>query len=262
MLDYRGQIGLQYNPIAIAQYGLGNYNLFVQENSEERRRKFLAAADWLAREPRAERSRSLGVEPSFRLGISGYAEGALVFGSCTRAGRFRCWFVRITPRRIPNTTWRAGRAFESLTRSVDEGGVFFTGRAWRCVDRRVPRGSSHAYFEWDDLGAVGSSSTTRLPRAIRSAKDLFNNVVRTLDRNLSNIRCRVLVAVRAVGNSPADDRESLLPSLAHCAVAHHAPADGHAVFRRLCRALGEICAEPDQAHRSLCYKSAFKLCYY
>ena len=40
MLDYRGHIGLQYNPIAIAQYGLGNYNLFVQGNSEERRRKF------------------------------------------------------------------------------------------------------------------------------------------------------------------------------------------------------------------------------
>ncbi len=27
-LDYRGKIGRQYNPIAIAQYGLGNYNLF------------------------------------------------------------------------------------------------------------------------------------------------------------------------------------------------------------------------------------------
>ena len=26
-LDYHGHIGLQYNPIAIAQYGLGNYNL-------------------------------------------------------------------------------------------------------------------------------------------------------------------------------------------------------------------------------------------
>ena len=28
LLDYHGKIGLQYNPIAIAQYGLGNYNLF------------------------------------------------------------------------------------------------------------------------------------------------------------------------------------------------------------------------------------------
>ncbi len=26
MLNYHGTVGLQYNPIAIAQYGLGNYN--------------------------------------------------------------------------------------------------------------------------------------------------------------------------------------------------------------------------------------------
>src|SRR5215813_12081921 len=47
MLDYHGRIGLQYNPIAIAQWGLGNYNLFCQKESTENKRKFLAAADWL-----------------------------------------------------------------------------------------------------------------------------------------------------------------------------------------------------------------------
>ena len=30
MLDYRGAIGLQYNPIAIAQWGLANYNRFCE----------------------------------------------------------------------------------------------------------------------------------------------------------------------------------------------------------------------------------------
>src|SRR3974390_1353082 len=47
MLDYRGQIGLQYNPIAIAQYGLGNYNRFADTKDERHRRKFLTASDWL-----------------------------------------------------------------------------------------------------------------------------------------------------------------------------------------------------------------------
>jgi hypothetical protein len=46
-LNYRGKIGLQYNPIAIAQYGLGNYNLFRRTADPERRKKFLLAADWL-----------------------------------------------------------------------------------------------------------------------------------------------------------------------------------------------------------------------
>ena len=46
-LDYHGHIGLQYNPIAIAQYGLGNYNLFRRTADPERRRKFFLVADWL-----------------------------------------------------------------------------------------------------------------------------------------------------------------------------------------------------------------------
>jgi heparosan-N-sulfate-glucuronate 5-epimerase len=47
MLDYRGAIGLQYNPIAVAQWGLGNYNRFVETGDESRVRKVLQAADWL-----------------------------------------------------------------------------------------------------------------------------------------------------------------------------------------------------------------------
>jgi heparosan-N-sulfate-glucuronate 5-epimerase len=46
-LDYHGDIGLQYNPIAIAQYGLGNYNLWHRTNDPDRRRKFFLIADWL-----------------------------------------------------------------------------------------------------------------------------------------------------------------------------------------------------------------------
>src|SRR5580698_7197057 len=46
-LDYRGKIGRQYNPIAIAQYGLGNYNLFRRSGSTESRDRFLQSADWL-----------------------------------------------------------------------------------------------------------------------------------------------------------------------------------------------------------------------
>ena len=56
LLDYHGKIGVQYNPIAISQWGLGNYNLFREsqdyagrnnriENASEQR--FLAASDWL-----------------------------------------------------------------------------------------------------------------------------------------------------------------------------------------------------------------------
>jgi len=47
LLNYRGALGEQYNPIAIAQYGLGNYNGYRRSKDAERYRKFLAVADWL-----------------------------------------------------------------------------------------------------------------------------------------------------------------------------------------------------------------------
>src|SRR5207248_4838656 len=47
MLDYHGSIGLQYNPIAIAQWGLGNFNLFRKTRTSRSGRKFILASDWL-----------------------------------------------------------------------------------------------------------------------------------------------------------------------------------------------------------------------
>jgi hypothetical protein len=46
-LNYHGTIGVQYNPIAIAQYGLGNYNLYRQSGDRECFSKFINVADWL-----------------------------------------------------------------------------------------------------------------------------------------------------------------------------------------------------------------------
>src|SRR5207237_5060287 len=47
MLNYRGAIGMQHNPIAIAQWGLGNYNVFRQTGNPDARNKSLLASDWL-----------------------------------------------------------------------------------------------------------------------------------------------------------------------------------------------------------------------
>ncbi len=47
LLDYHGKIGLQYNPIAIAQYGLGNFNLYQRTGQDGYRSKFMLSADWL-----------------------------------------------------------------------------------------------------------------------------------------------------------------------------------------------------------------------
>jgi len=47
LLDYHGKVGQQYNPIAIAQYALGNYNLARQTENKTYHDKFLINAEWL-----------------------------------------------------------------------------------------------------------------------------------------------------------------------------------------------------------------------
>ena len=47
MLNYQGVIGLQYNPIAIAQWGLGNYNLWCETKATNYFDNFIKCADWL-----------------------------------------------------------------------------------------------------------------------------------------------------------------------------------------------------------------------
>ncbi len=49
LLDYQGEIGLQYNPIAIAQWGLGNYNIWCSDKSQINYLNFIKSADWLAK---------------------------------------------------------------------------------------------------------------------------------------------------------------------------------------------------------------------
>ena len=49
LLNYRGEIGLRHNPIAIAQYGLAQFNRHRQTGDEKARPAFLAAAGWLLR---------------------------------------------------------------------------------------------------------------------------------------------------------------------------------------------------------------------
>lgn len=47
LLNYHGVIGVQYNPIAIAQFGLGNYNLWCDTGNAQRYDQFIRAANWL-----------------------------------------------------------------------------------------------------------------------------------------------------------------------------------------------------------------------
>jgi hypothetical protein len=47
LLDYHGKVGKQYNPIAVAQYALGNYNLARRTGEQRYSDRFRTNAEWL-----------------------------------------------------------------------------------------------------------------------------------------------------------------------------------------------------------------------
>lgn len=122
LLDYRGAIGLQYNPIAIAQWGLANYNRFWETRDQSCREKSLKAGGWLV--TNLERNaRGLWVwnhhfDWEYRNTLkapwySGLAQGQGV-SLLLRAHAESC-----------DEKYReaADRAFVALTKTVAEGGV-------------------------------------------------------------------------------------------------------------------------------------------
>ena len=124
MLDYRGTIGLQYNPIAIAQWGLGNCNIFCNTHNESRLQKTLKAANWLAAHLE-QNPAGLWVwhhnfdweyrDPLKAPWYSGLAQGQGV-SLLLRA---------YAETRNENYLEAADRAFLALTTPIGEGGVLF-----------------------------------------------------------------------------------------------------------------------------------------
>jgi len=189
LLDYQGKTGLQYNPIAIAQYGLGNYNAWVRSGEADRREKFLLVADWLLTnlEPNAHRLRVWEhlFDWEYRTILrapwySGLAQGQGIS-------------VLLRAHKETNNNLylaAAHSAFKAFHHSVDAGGVLFIDNAgckWfeeYIVDPEPPTHILNGFMwaswgVWDMWLATGDLS----------ALGLFNDSVRTLKLNLPKFDC-------------------------------------------------------------------------
>src|SRR6185295_2355241 len=125
MLDYRGKVGPQYNPIAIAQWGLANFNRYVSARDATAEKKFLSASDWL-RDNLERNSANIPVwqhhfDWDYRDTLkapwySGLAQGQAI-SVLVRAH---------SQTKKPEYLEAAQRAFASFLAPVAEGGVSFT----------------------------------------------------------------------------------------------------------------------------------------
>jgi heparosan-N-sulfate-glucuronate 5-epimerase len=260
MLDYHGRIGRQYNPIAIAQWGLGNYNICCQTQNEDRKRKFLAASDWLCAhlEPNPH---GLWVwnhhfDWEYRSPLKAPWYSALAQGQGISL------LVRAHHETGATAYLEAAeRAFASFTRSTREGGVTFTdtdGDPW--FEEYIVKPPTHILngFIWAAWGVYDYFLATQS----RTARDLFAQAVVTLRVNLHRYDLGFW--------SLYEQSSTLLPMVAspfyhrlhvvQLRVMYRLTGDE--VFIRYANKWEAYARSRAKRTRALCYKSAFKLCYY
>ena len=260
MLNYRGKIGLQHNPIAIAQWGLGNYNLFCRSHDDVRKNKFLAASNWLSANLETN-SHGLWVwnhhfnweyrSPLRAPWYSALAQGqgiSLLLRAYRETGAV-AYFEG------------AERAFNSFLKSTDEGGVAFTddhGNLW--FEEYIVSPPTHILngFIWATWGVYDYFLMTQN----QLARDLFEQAVLTLRTNLPHYDLGFW--------SLYEESNTLLPMVAspfyhrlhlvQLRVMHRITGDK--TFARYADKWEAYARSRAKRTRALCYKSAFKLCYY
>lgn len=183
LLDYQGRLGRQYNPIAIAQFGLGNFNAFCRTGEAGRRQKFLATADWLVRNLETNRA-GLRVwnhhfDWEYRTTLRAPWHSALAQGQGISV------LVRAHAETQDARYMEAAQdAFAAFQKETGEGGVLHVderGDLW--LEEYIVSPPTHILngFIWATWGVYDYWLAT----AEESARRMFAATVSTLKRNLA-----------------------------------------------------------------------------
>tara|TARA_Y100000590_G_scaffold421593_1_gene525428 strand:+ start:89 stop:1024 length:936 start_codon:yes stop_codon:yes gene_type:complete len=185
LLNYHGSIGKQYNPIAIAQYGLGNYNFYLNEGDVSRKNKFLIVANWLKDnlEPNEFglhvwmhkfdfEYKEMLVSPWY----SGLAQG-LGLSVLIRAyleSNNEEYLIAYDLAKV------------SLRKNINEGGVIFTDNKGHCwIEEYILKGKSPTHILNGFIWALwGVHDAWRLLNCEKS-KLLFHNCIKTIKNNIN-----------------------------------------------------------------------------
>ena len=182
LLDYRGTIGKNYNPIAITQYGLGHYNLYKKTGDKKHLDIFLDQADWLVINLETNKCglkvwmhhfdweyREVLKAPWYSALAQGQGISALVRAYLETGQEI---YLEATK-----------KAFESFKYEIKEGGVKYTdneGNVW--FEEAIVNPPTHILngFIWAIWGVYDYYLTTKDECAL----GLFNDSVKTIRANL------------------------------------------------------------------------------
>ena len=259
-LDYHGHIGLQYNPIAIAQYGLGNYNHWRRSADPDRRRKVLLAADWLS--SRLEQNaQGLAVwnhhfDWEYRETLRAPWYSALAQGQGISL------LVRAHRETGDSRYLDAARsALTAFYRPVSDGGVAFTdesGDLW--FEEYIVSPPTHILngFVWATWGIYDYFLATN----DNSVQELFSRAVQTLLHNLDRYDLGFWSLYEQSGTRLPMVASRFYHQLHIVQLRIMHRLTGEQAFARVADRWESYARSRRKRARALCYKSAFKLCYY
>ena len=259
-LDYHGRIGLQYNPIAIAQYGLGNYNLFRRSADPDRRRKFFLTADWLYSHLE-QNAQGLAVwnhhfDWEYRDTLKAPWYSALAQGQGISV------LVRAHKESGDARYLQAAQqALAAFYRPISDGGVAFTdarGDLW--FEEYIVTPPTHILngFIWASWGIYDYFLAAR----DASAQELFSRAVWTLLHNLDRYDLGFWSLYEQSGTRLPMVASAFYHQLhiVQLRVMHR--LTGEDAFARVADRWESYSRSCSNRTRAFCYKSAFKLCYY
>jgi len=260
MLDYRGKVGLQYNPIAISQYGLGNYNLYKRTGASDRKDKFLKVADWLVRNLSETRWGTKVWNHHFDWEYRDMLK-APWYSSLSQGQGVSLLLRAHWETRRDLYLEAAKEAFETFSRSVEAGGVTYAdgdGNLW--FEEAIVHPPTHILngFIWASWGVYDFALHTGVPEAGK----LFAAAVKTLKENLARFDAGYWSLYEQSGTK----MRMLASSFYHCLhivqlkVMHR--LTGEALFDDFARRWDGYRNNPFHRTRALLHKSLFKLAYY
>lgn len=182
ILDYHGEVGLQYNPIAIAQYGLGNYNLHLKDGESSRFDNFISAAQWLV--DNLEKNQSGLWVWSHHFDWEYRDTLKAPWYSALSQGQGISLLLRAHKEtQHPEYREVAQKAFQAFKAKVDEGGVVYEdnqGNLW--LEEAIVDPPTHILngFLW----ALWGIYDYQLHFSDQGAERLFKECLKTLEINL------------------------------------------------------------------------------
>ncbi len=260
LLNYHGQIGLQSNPIAIAQYGLGNYNLWRRTEDPGRRRIFFLVVDWLCAHLE-KNAHGLAVwhhhfDWEYRNTLKAPWYSALAQGQGISV-LVRAYNESQDPRYLD----AARSALASFYTSVDAGGVAFTdarGDLW--FEEYIVSPPTHILngFIWAAWGIYDYFLATKE----NSAQELFTRAVKTMLRNLDLYDLGFWSLYEQSGTRLPMVASPFYHQLHIVQLRIMHRLTGEDAFAQVADRWQGYASNRANRARALCYKSAFKLCYY